>query len=168
MGSSSTTSTASLLPWEQKQLFIEDVSSKIRNGSHIYIGNFASTAQATITSIVDDVRLVDIEIIQLYPSGQLPHIVSQSSSPYSNAGPNHSTAQHQQQPRIRTSAFFAFLKTASSVKEGLADYIPASTARFPRLLQERGLQIDVAIIKVTPPNEHGYVNLGVGIDVTPR
>ena len=135
--------------WNDKRLFLEDLSSKIKNGSRIYIGNFAATAQAAIRAIVDDVRLVDIEILQLYPGGELPHIVSKGSS-----------------SRIRTSAFFGFCETASSLNEGSADYIPASAARFPRLLEERGFQIDVAIIKVTPPNSDGYVNLGIGVDVT--
>jgi 4-hydroxybutyrate CoA-transferase len=47
----------------------------------------------------------------------------------------------------------------------LQDYIPMSLSAIPRLLEEKRLHVDVAIIKVTLPHK-GFVSLGMGVDLT--
>jgi hypothetical protein len=82
---------------------------------------------------VDDCRLADIQIIQMIPGGNLPHLSENVD-------------------RFRTSSFYSFAKpsgffSAENKKEGLMDYTPVGIHQIPRLLEEGKLQVDVAISK---------------------
>ena len=53
-----------------------------------------------------------------------------------------------------------------AVNEGRADFVPVHLSDIPRLITT-GLQpIDVALVQVSPPDEHGFCSFGVGVDCT--
>lgn len=134
--------------WQSKEIDLEGAVKKIPDGSHVYIGNAAATAHTIVTAMATGVYpLVDIEFIQFLPGGPLPHLLE--------------TAQI-----FRTNAFFAYCSTAGQVQKGVADYTPISYSGISRLIQERKITVDVAIIKVTPPDENGFCSLGIGVDIT--
>jgi acyl-CoA hydrolase len=56
------------------------------------------------------------------------------------------------------------LRTA--VSDGRADYIPVFLSEIPALFRRKILPLDVALVSVSPPDEHGYCSLGVSVDVT--
>ena len=147
-----------------KEINLETVASKIANGSTIYIGSAASTPEATLRALVRSWTLADIQILQMIPGGSLPHLAG----------------LHPDQ--FRTRSFFCFTKTtfykpAESSKDGeltecsapqiesLADYTPMAVSAIPRLLREKMLDVDVAIIKVSEPHK-GFVSLGFGVEFT--
>jgi len=139
------------IPWDSKEITLDQVPEKIANGSHVYIGSTASTAEAILGAIVDSWKLRDIQIIQMIPGGNLPHL-------------------QENVDRFRTSSFFsftttAFYKTEETAREGLADYTPVSISAIPRLLEEGKLTVDVAVIKVTKPHK-GFCSLGLGVECT--
>lgn len=152
MSSSQTNDVA----WESKQISIDDVPHKIPNGSNLYIGSCASTPEAVLTALVESPRVKDIQIHQLLPGGTLPHLREDIG-------------------RFRTSSFFSMSKTIyqnpeelhtlGRPNEGLADYRPMGMSSVPRLLQERSLTVDIAVIKVSAPNK-GFCCLGPGVEHT--
>jgi len=149
--------------WDSKEISLTQLVQDrlIPNGSTIYIGSCAATPDTTLQAIIDDVRLENLTILRLIPSGNYPHI------------------QHKNLDQLRTASFYSFTKGGffkpdhtttttsklSVVTEGLEDYKPVSIAAIPRLLKETKLQIDVALIKVTPPHK-GFCSLGMGVDST--
>ncbi len=52
----------------------------------------------------------------------------------------------------------------NAVNEGRADFIPAFLSDIPDLFRS-DLKPDVALVQVSPPDEHGYCSLGVSVDV---
>jgi acyl-CoA hydrolase len=52
-----------------------------------------------------------------------------------------------------------------AVNEGRADYIPVFLSEIPELFKQNILPVDVAIVQVSPPDNHGYCSLGVSVDV---
>jgi acyl-CoA hydrolase/GNAT superfamily N-acetyltransferase len=133
--------------WSSKQVTLNQVPEKVPNGSRIYIGSTAATAQASVGALVNDGRLVDIEFYLLIPGGDQPHLAETLD-------------------RFRTRTFYALGKPmTSSVNQGLADYMPSSISQLPRLLEEKLLELDIAIIKVSAP-QNGYCSLGIGVDYT--
>ena len=66
---------------------------------------------------------------------------------------------------FRHNSFFVAAPTRESVNTGLSDYTPIFLSNTPSLFQEGLVPIDVAIIQVSPPDKHGYVNLGVSVDI---
>lgn len=51
-----------------------------------------------------------------------------------------------------------------AVNEGRADFIPIFLSDIPDLFRKQK-QIDVAIVQVSPPDQHGYCSLGVSVDI---
>jgi acyl-CoA hydrolase len=52
-----------------------------------------------------------------------------------------------------------------AVTNGRADYIPVFLSEIPELFKRNILPLDVAILQVSVPDEHGYCSLGVSVDV---
>ena len=64
-------------------------------------------------------------------------------------------------------SFFAGTDVRDAIKEGKADYVPISIAQVPRLFENGRISIDTALIQVSVPDEHGFVSLGVSVDIIP-
>jgi 4-hydroxybutyrate CoA-transferase len=135
--------------WESKQISLLEVVGKIQNGNSLYIGSCAATAESILQALTDNWKLADIQIIQMLPGGNLPHLSENVD-------------------RFRTLSFYSFQKTGYSQQHGmesLQDYSPVSMFSVPRLLEEGRLHVDVSIIKVTQPHKN-FVSLGMGVELT--
>ena len=51
------------------------------------------------------------------------------------------------------------------MNRGLADYTPIFLSQVPALFNRRVIPIDVALIQTSLPDDHGYVSLGVSVDI---
>lgn len=92
-------------------------------------------------------HLIDNEVV---------HILTLAPAPYVAPG---------FERRFRHTAFFIGANVRDAVCEGRADFMPIFLSEIPRLLQSRRLRIDVALIQVSPPDAHGFVSLGVSVDI---
>jgi acyl-CoA hydrolase len=59
---------------------------------------------------------------------------------------------------------FVSSSVRSAVNEGRADFIPAFLSDIPDLFRSE-LKPDVALVQVSPPDDHGYCSLGVSVDI---
>ena len=48
----------------------------------------------------------------------------------------------------------------------MADYTPIFLSEVPALFRSRQVTVDVALIQVSPPDDHGYCSLGISLDIT--
>jgi acyl-CoA hydrolase len=62
-------------------------------------------------------------------------------------------------------SMFVSASIRQAVAEGRADYIPVFLSEIPELFKRNILPLDVAIVQVSVPDEHGYCSLGVSVDV---
>jgi len=53
-----------------------------------------------------------------------------------------------------------------AVNAGHADCIPIFLFEIPRLFKERYINLDIALINVSPPDAKGYCSLGTSVDCT--
>ena len=67
---------------------------------------------------------------------------------------------------FRHNSFFIGADMRDDVAEGRADYTPLFLSEVPRLFASGQIAIDVALIQVSPPDEHGNCSFGVAVDVT--
>ncbi|HET9951453.1 MAG TPA: acetyl-CoA hydrolase/transferase C-terminal domain-containing protein [Candidatus Eisenbacteria bacterium] len=67
---------------------------------------------------------------------------------------------------FRHTALFIGKNVRDAVNEGRADYVPVFLSEIPRLFTSRAIPIDVALIQVSPPDEHGFCSFGVGVECT--
>jgi acyl-CoA hydrolase len=62
-------------------------------------------------------------------------------------------------------SLFVSASIRNAVAEGRADFIPVFLSDIPDLFKNKILELDVAIVQVSPPDIHGYCSLGVSVDI---
>jgi acetyl-CoA hydrolase len=67
---------------------------------------------------------------------------------------------------LRVNTVFISSNTRKAVQEGRADFTPVLLSEFPLLFKRGILPLDVALIHVSPPDEHGFCSLGVEVGLT--
>jgi acyl-CoA hydrolase len=61
-------------------------------------------------------------------------------------------------------ALFIGPNARKAINEGRAEFIPVFLSDIPALFDRGILPLDVALINVTPPDEHGFCSLGTSVD----
>jgi len=89
-------------------------------------------------------ELDNVEVVHLHIDGDAPHV-------------DPSMAGH-----IRHNALFVGPNTRQAVNEGRADFTPVFLGEVPSMFRA-SLPLDVALIQVSPPDEHGYCRLGLSV-----
>lgn len=65
---------------------------------------------------------------------------------------------------FRSNSFFMGANVRKAVAEGRADNVPIFLHEIPQLFYKKIVQPDVALIHVSPPDNHGYCSLGTSVD----
>lgn len=74
-------------------------------------------------------------------------------------------AQPEYQDSFHINSLFVSTPVRKAVAEGLADFVPVFLSDIPDLFKRKILELDVAIVQVSPPDIHGYCTLGLSIDI---
>jgi len=67
---------------------------------------------------------------------------------------------------IRVNNYFIGPTARAAVSAGLADYTPIFLSEIPLLFRSGRTPLDVAVIQVSPPDQHGYCSYGVEVGVS--
>ena len=67
---------------------------------------------------------------------------------------------------FRHNSLFIGNNTRDAVNKGLADYTPLFFSKTPKAFYDELVPIDMALIQTSPPDEHGYMSLGISVDIT--
>lgn len=62
-------------------------------------------------------------------------------------------------------SLFVSAATRSAANSENGDYVPIFLSQIPLLFRRNILPIDVALIQVSPPDDHGYCSLGTSVDI---
>lgn len=135
--------------YESRKRTLEEALNLIKTGDHIFVGSACGEPQYLVKGLVEKAsHLSDNEILHLYTLGVAPYAESKYSE------------------RFRLNTFFVGATTREAVAEGRADYTPVFLSELPRMISKGMVPIDVALIQVTPPDEHGFCSLGVSVEIT--
>jgi len=123
--------------------------SLVQSGDSVFVGTACATPRTLIQAL--ETRGISIYDVQMF------HFLTDGAVPFYEGEPD---------TRFQHKVFFVGTDMRETVKQGKADYIPISIAQVPGLIENGRIAIDVAIVQVSPPDEHGYVSLGVSVDIT--
>ena len=70
------------------------------------------------------------------------------------------------QGHLRVNSIFISANIRKAVHEGRADFTPVLLSEVPLLFKHGLLPLDVALVHVSPPDEHGFCSLGVEVGLT--
>ena len=127
----------------------DEAIEDIEPGMSIFLGTGVAEPRTLVKHLMNsnEPNLQDLELIQIISFGDLISPRELSSQKY----------------RLKT--FFSGWTADEAISSGRIDYIPSRFSEIPNLIDSEQLNVDVAIIQVTPPNEAGYCSLGVAVDV---
>jgi 4-hydroxybutyrate CoA-transferase len=127
----------------------EEAVKCIKSGDTVVVGHACSEPQ-TLTRAMSE-RYQDLENVKVV------HRVGQGQSLY---------VQPKMEGHFRHISLFGGPSTRQAIAEGRADFIPRNISEIPELFTEGHIPLDVALVTVSPPDEHGFCSLGISIDYT--
>jgi len=65
---------------------------------------------------------------------------------------------------FRLCSLFTGANVRKAVNDGRADFIPVFLSEIPILIEKKVLAIDICLLHLSPPDEHGYCSFGVSND----
>jgi acyl-CoA hydrolase/GNAT superfamily N-acetyltransferase len=125
-----------------------EAMERVRSGDRIYLGSNCGqplVLTAALEHAAD--RLHGVEIVHLVTFGPAPYVEPQFSENFKHV------------------AFFIGPNTRDASRAGRVEYMPVFLSDVPGLFRTNALPIDVALVSVTPPDEHGFCSLGISVDL---
>jgi len=125
----------------------EEAVSVIRSGNRVFIHSVAAAPQRLIQAMTARApELKDVEIVHLHTEGPAPY------------------AAPEMRQSFRVNALFVGANVRDAINSGESSYIPVFLSETSNLFRRGILPLDVALIQVSPPDNHGFVSLGVSVD----
>lgn len=121
----------------------------IRSGDHVWIHSGCSNPEELISAMVERAgELEGVEVSHMLTLGHADYVKPEFARSF------------------RHRALFAGANVRDAVNEGRADFVPVHLHQIPGLIYEGILPIDVALIHISPPDEHGFCSYGVEVGCT--
>ncbi len=120
----------------------------IGSGDQVFVHGGAATPSVLLDALVARApELRSVGMVHLHTEGRAPHLAPEMAG------------------HFRHRALFIGSNARAAVQEGRADYVPVFLSDLPRLIARGSVHVDVALLNVSPPDEHGFCSLGVSVDV---
>ena len=127
----------------------EDAARVIKSGDRIFLTGNVSVPQKVLSALVDYApNLENVEVCQALTIGSADYVKPELEG------------------HLRVNTLFISHNVRKAVHEGRADFTPVLLSEFPLLFKQGHLPLDVAIIHVSVPDEHGFCSLGVEVGLT--
>jgi 4-hydroxybutyrate CoA-transferase len=121
----------------------------IHSGNRIFMTGNVSVPQKLLAALVGYApELQDVEICQALSVGPADYV------------------KPEMEGHLRVNTLFIGANVRKAVWEGRADFTPVLLSEFTLLFKNKVLPVDVAMIHVSPPDEHGCCSLGVEVGLT--
>lgn len=121
----------------------------VRSGDRVWIQSGCGTPSTLVNALVagaDDLR--DVEIV---------HMMTLGSADYTKP---------EYEGHFRHRGLFLGANVREAVVAGRADYTPIFLSEIEGLFISGAMPLDVVLMQVSPPDEHGFVSLGTTVDCT--
>jgi acyl-CoA hydrolase len=132
--------------WKAKAVSPEDAVAHIKSGMKVFVHGAAATPNSLLTALCKRQDLADVSLYHLHLSGDIPF------------------ADSAQRGRFFSTSLFVGAELRKPIEEGRADFMPIFLADIPRLFTSGVIQLDAAIVQLSPPDQHGFCTLGTSVD----
>lgn len=129
----------------------EEAVKVIKSGDRLHLSSVAVTPHALIRALVERGLKGEIKDVKIQ------HIHTEGPAPY---------ADPEFEGIFQLESFFVGGNVRKITQAGYADYIPVFLSETQKLIREGYLDVNVAMVQVSPPDRHGYVSLGTSVDAT--
>ena len=127
----------------------EEAVKAIKSGDRVFMTGNVSVPQKLLAALVAYApELTNVEICQALSVGPADYV------------------RPEMEGHLRVNTLFISANVRKAVWEGRADFTPVLLSEFTLLFKNKILPVDVAMIHVSPPDEHGFCSLGVEVGLT--
>ena len=132
--------------WERRAVSPSDVVAHLKSRDKVFVHGAAATPTTLLDAMVERTDLERVELYHIHLNGPLRF----AEPIYRSAFTSYSLFTG---PGLRT-----------AVNEGRAHFVPVFLSDIPNLFASKRIPLDVAIVSLSPPDEHGQCTLGTSID----
>jgi acyl-CoA hydrolase len=132
--------------YKEKLVTAEEAVSEIKSQDRVYISGNAATPITVMRALAK--RKDELEGVELV------HVLLLGDDPL---------AKPEMDGHFRHNSLFVGPADRKAINEGRADYIPIFLYQIPELFYSGQMPLDVAIIQMSPPDEHGFMSYGVEV-----
>ena len=130
--------------YRNKVVTAEKAVRVIQSHQRVFLTGNCSTPQQLLKALVARApELEDVEIAQALTIGPADYVAPEMEG------------------HLRVNTMFVSANIRKAVQEGRADFTPVFLSEFPLLFKEGHLPLDVALVHLSPPDEHGFCSFGV-------
>ena len=138
--------------WPEKFWPETAIFERIHPGDRIFVGTGCGEPQHLVGALKRYVEkrpssLTGAEMIHVWTLGIAP------------------CAEEQFRENFRLNSFFVGSRSREAINRGDADYTPIFLSEVPALFRQGAIPIDVALVQTSPPDRHGYMSLGISVDI---
>lgn len=127
----------------------EEAVRNIKSGQRVFLTGNCSVPNHILAALVDYApELHDVEVCHALTVGPADYVHPRLEG------------------HLRVNTMFISQNIRSAVNEGRADFTPVLLSEFTTLFKSGVLPVDVALIHVSPPDEHGFCSLGIEVGLT--
>lgn len=135
--------------YRNKVVSAQEAVKVVESGNRIFLTGNCSVPQVVLAALVDHaINLQNVEICHALTLGSADYV-----SP-------------QMEGHLRVNSLFIGENVRQAVQEGRADFTPVLLSEFPLLFKNGYLPLDVAMIHLSPPDEHGFCSFGVEVGLS--
>jgi 4-hydroxybutyrate CoA-transferase len=135
--------------FRQRVMTADEAVRTIQSGNHVWIHAGCNNPEELVRAMVgraDELRGVEVT-----------HLMTFGCADY---------ALPRYQESFRHRALFTGGNVRAAVNDGRADWVPVHLSEIPGLITSGAVPVDVALIHISPPDEHGFCSYGVGVECT--
>ena len=141
------------MSWEEifrtRTVTPEEAVRSIQSGQRLFLTGNCSVPQKVLAALVNRApELRSVEIIQVLTIGGTDYVAPAMEG------------------HLRVNTLFISENVRKAVNEGRVDFTPCFLSEIPLLFKNRHLPLDVALVHVSLPDEHGFCSFGVEVGVT--
>ncbi len=130
--------------YQSKVVTAEEAVNKINDGNRIFLTGNCSTPRVLLSALVKNApNMNNVEICQALSVGPADYVGTGMEG------------------HLRVNTMFISANIRKAVQEGRADFTPVLLSEFPLLFKNKVLPIDVALVHLSPPDEHGFCSFGI-------
>jgi len=135
--------------YKDRVMSAEEAVGKIKSGDSIIPTHAAGEPKYIINKLLE--RAHELEGVKIFQG------LNQGDAPY---------AREEYAGKFINISFFIGKNNRECIQKGRGEFIPIHFYAQPRAIREGRVGCDIAMIQCTPPDEYGYVNMGLSCDQT--
>jgi acyl-CoA hydrolase len=129
----------------------EEAVKVIKTNDRVHLSSVAVTPHHLINAMVNRGKNGEFKNVRVQ------HIHTEGPAPYADPA---------LEGIFQLESFFVGGNVRKQTQAGYADYIPVFLSETQKLIRQGYLNVNVAMVMVSPPDKHGFVSLGTSVDAT--